>query len=105
MVAVMLREHAAGRQAIAAVAANLAAAADDEQARAALADGLAQYAQLLRMHIDKEDDVLFPLAEHLADEQVRRRPATEFARVQDERVGKTRAEYRQLAAELAGARS
>ncbi len=60
-VGVMLAEHEEGRRLLAAMTGDDAAAAG-EAARA--------YAALLRGHIDKENSVLFPMAEHvLADEE------------------------------------
>ena len=99
----MLSEHDAGRQAIRGIAENLPAAEADEQARTAVADNLAAYARLLRMHIHKENDVLFPLADRLLDEANRERIAAEFERVERERTGGvTHDAYERLAKQLAG---
>jgi hemerythrin-like domain-containing protein len=103
IVAVMLSEHDAGRQAIRAIAENLPAADTDEQARTTVADNLAAYARLLRMHIHKENEVLFPLADRLLDEANRERIAAEFERVEQERAGGvTHDDYERLAKQLAG---
>lgn len=106
MVMVMLSEHETGRQAIRTIVENLPAVAIDEQARASVAENLALYAQLLRVHIKKENDVLFPLADRLLDEEEGQRMAAEFERVEEERAGGvTHEQYRRLAEELASSSS
>jgi hemerythrin-like domain-containing protein len=103
IVAVMLSEHDAGRQAIRGITENLPAADADERARTAVADNLAAYARLLRMHIHKENDVLFPLADRLLNETNRQRIAAEFERIEKERAGGVTHEgYERLARQLAG---
>lgn len=102
----MLSEHEAGRQAIRGIAENLPAAETDEQARMAVADNLAADARLLHMHIHKENEVLFPLAERLLNDDDRQRMAAEFERVEQERTGgKTHEMYERLAKQLAGEES
>jgi hemerythrin-like domain-containing protein len=58
-IAVMLEEHAAGRALIRAMGAD---------APASQAEAARRYAELLRRHIEKENDVLFPLADALLDD-------------------------------------
>jgi hemerythrin-like domain-containing protein len=74
-IAVMLAEHAQGRALIAAIAEGIGAA------RAAAAR---DYVDLLRAHIDKENDVLFPLADAVIDEQLMQTVRREFEAVEIE---------------------
>ena len=67
---VMLEEHAEGRALMAAMAAGPAAA------RAAAARG---YVRLLREHIAKENEILFPLADAVLDDAAQAALLREFA--------------------------
>ena len=90
-VSVMLAEHETGRVFVRAIDENLPRAAAevpvDEAARTAVADNLALYAELLRMHIHKENEVLFPLAERTLDDETKHALAAEFERVEAEETG------------------
>jgi hemerythrin-like domain-containing protein len=68
-VGVMLAEHERGRALMRAMDAG------DPRSRA---EAARDYVQLLREHIDKENGVLFPLAEAVLDEPVRQTLAREF---------------------------
>lgn len=71
-VAAMLMEHDAGRNFVRAMeAAAQAAMAGDIGQNAAVAENALGYAALLREHIAKENDILYPLAERLLPETVR----------------------------------
>ena len=74
-VAVMLAEHAEGRGLLEAMRAG-------EPARRT--EAARRYVQLLRDHIDKENGVLFPLAEAVLEEGVQHRLAREFETVEAE---------------------
>jgi hemerythrin-like domain-containing protein len=102
-VSVMLREHDQGRAYIRAINEALPkAAAGDAQATQAVADGLAGYAALLRTHIAKENQVLFPLAEQSLSVQDKARLAREFDRVEQEETGVgVHEKYHDLAHEIA----
>lgn len=69
-IGVMLAEHQQGRDLIAAMAST------DGAPRAASAR---RYGELLRAHILKENEVLFPMADAVLDETARQRLAREFA--------------------------
>jgi hemerythrin-like domain-containing protein len=112
-VSVMLAEHETGRGFISAVDGNLprtaaagaagASAGDTAAAaaRAAVAESLALYAELLRMHIHKENEVLFPLAERTLDDEAKQTLAAEFERVEAEETGAgVHERYHELAHEL-----
>ena len=86
-VSVMLSEHDAGRQAVAAITGALPKVEADAAARTVVAENLGLYAQLLRLHINKENNVLFPLADRLLDDLDKRRVADEFERVEEEETG------------------
>lgn len=74
-IAVMLEEHARGRALMRAMA------AADGAARAAPAR---EYVRLLREHIDKENGVLFPLADSVLDERTVMAVARDFETVEVE---------------------
>jgi hemerythrin-like domain-containing protein len=75
-IAVMLDEHVQGRALILTMATAPAPAA---RARAAQ-----DYVRLLRDHIAKENDILWPLAEAVLDERARQAVAREFENVEAE---------------------
>ena len=100
-VSVMLSEHEAGRQAIRAIDEALPRANEDAAARAAVAENLGLYADLLRLHINKENTVLFPLADRILGG---RRPGTSGGRVRTRRAGGDR-RRRARALPRAGARA
>ncbi|HVN76049.1 MAG TPA: hemerythrin domain-containing protein [Thermoanaerobaculaceae bacterium] len=103
-VAVMLYEHEQGRAAIRAITESLPGARNgDRRAAAALADALLEYVELLRNHIFKENNVLFPMADRLlaADEQATL--AAQFDQVEAEEIGEgVHERYHELAHRLAG---
>ena len=101
-VSVLLSEHVAARGCVAAIVENLPKVESNEAARTEVADNLALYAELLRMHIHKENVVLFPLAEQVLDESEMDGLATDFARVEVEDAGAgVQERYHQMADELA----
>lgn len=75
---VMLREHEEGRAFLRAMAGG-----DDRQ----VAEAIRGYATLLRAHIDKENHVLFPMAEQVLVEEEQRVLAHAFESVEREVVG------------------
>jgi hemerythrin-like domain-containing protein len=103
-VTVMLGEHDQGRAYVRAITAALpAAAAGDEAAKMTVADNLAGYATLLRMHIEQENQVLFPFAERTLSAEDTAHLAREFERIEEEETGAGVHEiYDAMAHELAG---
>lgn len=87
-IGVMLHEHEQGRALIRAMA-----EAAEEYKRGASDAGVrwAQaargYCQLLRQHIEKENNILFVMAENLLSAEEQARLATEFDRVETEKIG------------------
>jgi hemerythrin-like domain-containing protein len=103
-VAVMLHEHEQGRAAVRAIAAALAGVkAGDREAAGALAAGLTEYAVLLRSHISKENEVLFPMADRMLSDGDQAELAEAFDKVEAEEIGPgVHERYHRLAHELAG---
>lgn len=101
-IAVMLAEHEQGR----AYARGLRAAAErwaggDDGARAEIVDHAQAYADLLRQHIAKEDNILFVMAAQILPEDVQELVLADFERVEQEHAPPgTREKYLALAAEL-----
>ncbi len=99
-VSVMLREHDEGRRHVAALAAILDRA--DPQSVEVIRQHLLAYADLLRQHIAKEDNVLYPLADRGLDAEDQRLLAEAFEKVEAEEMGAgVHEKYHQLAHELA----
>lgn len=86
----MLREHDVGREAVADMAAALDALRGGQDAGGAFHEAAASYTALLRDHISKEDEVLFPWAESIIDDDDRAQLETSFDRVESEDVGAAR---------------
>ena len=99
-IAVMLAEHDAGRAHAALMAEKATAAAWPREVREAIVDAARGYAGLLRSHIAKEDQLLYPMArQHLDAEGMH---AVDLACERHEtRAGQRVAELRALGAELA----
>jgi len=102
-VGVMLQEHEMGRSYVRVVDEALqAAAGGDEAALTRVRDGLLSYAGLLRAHIQKEDTILYPMADQALTEQDQAELAEAFERVEREEIGAgVQEKYHQLAHELA----
>ena len=91
---VMLDEHEQGRaliRAMAEAAEDYKKAVPDAGARsaaaAAWAAAAAGYAELLRQHIHKENNILFVIAENMLSPEEQQRLAAEFDRVETEKIG------------------
>ena len=71
-VAAMLMEHDLGRDYVRAMEEAAAkAAGGDTAARQTVTDNALAYAELLRNHISKEDEILYPLAERIIPDSMR----------------------------------
>lgn len=86
--AVMLREHEQGRVHVRAIAAavgetGIPAGASARKVR----DELFAYAALLRSHIDKEDNVLYPMADRLLTANEQNALTQAFERIESEEMG------------------
>ncbi|MBI5362757.1 MAG: hemerythrin domain-containing protein [Planctomycetes bacterium] len=86
--AVMLHEHELGRAAIRAMGnAVEAAKKNDASAPAAFAKHATEYTTLLREHIAKEDQILFPMAESMLTDADRADLLRQFANVEAKDIG------------------
>jgi hemerythrin-like domain-containing protein len=100
---VMLHEHEEGRRHIRAMAEAVeSAAAGDGAAVGRFADRVQSYARLLREHIFKEDNRLFPMANHALRGGDQEALLKSFGRVEQQEMGEgTHEKYLRLADELA----
>jgi hemerythrin-like domain-containing protein len=86
--ATMLHEHERGRACVRAIAEAVAGNGSPDAAAILKAkDNLAAYAHLLRAHIDKEDNVLYPMADRLLNAADQNALAEAFDRVESEEMG------------------
>ena len=84
----MLVEHDEGRGFVRAMARNASAcAAGEASARKAWSEAAHEYANLLRNHIWKENEVLFLMADRLLSSEEQSALAKEFERVEGEKIG------------------
>jgi len=97
-IAVMLHEHDEGRAHVRAIILELEEAEPD---RAEIARHLREFANLLRGHISKEDDVLYVMADQLLTPADQEELTAAFERVEREEIGEgVHEQYHQLAHEL-----
>jgi hemerythrin-like domain-containing protein len=103
-IAVMLHEHDEGRRMVRAAAAALPRAAEgDPAARATLTTNLLGYTSLLRTHIAKENNILYPMANQILTDADQTDLIAAFDRVEAEEMGEgTHERYHQLAHQWAG---
>jgi len=102
-ISVMLDEHDQGRKLVAAIKKGLSAAlAGNGAAAEALRADLLAYARLLRSHIDKEDNILYPMADSVFTAEDQRGLEEAFKKVESEEIGEgVHEKYHQLAHRLA----
>jgi hemerythrin-like domain-containing protein len=101
-IAVMLAEHEEGRRLIAAVAAALPMARGKNKASVEeVRQNLLAYIRLLRAHIDKENLILFPMADRILDDADQDRLEKEFEKVEAEEMGEgVHEKYHRMAHEI-----
>lgn len=96
-IGVMLAEHEEGREYVREMAKAAAAGSPKDFAHAAVA-----YANLLAQHIDKENNILYEMADQSLTPEQQRALEEGFERVEEERMGPEKhVEYRQLVENLA----
>jgi len=84
-IAVMLEEHDIGRAHIRAIQDSLDEAIEgDASARRTLIEQARGYIHLLRAHIQKENEILFPMAEHIFDPVAKATIHNEFAKTDNQ---------------------
>lgn len=99
-IAVMLAEHDQGRRFIADLEnANEQYAEGEESFREAIIENARDYIYLLRQHINKEDNVLYPMARNVLGQNGIEAMTREFERVEREKAG-TEEKYLKILAEL-----
>ena len=103
-IGVMLHDHEEGRRCIRGMAEGIAKyRAGEEGAEAAIVANGRAYVQLLSQHIEKENQVLFPLAERVLPRQKKQELLRQFDRLEEERIGHGRHEqFHRTLDELAG---
>lgn len=101
-IGVMLTEHEQGRAHVRALLESVAeAAAGAEQAVGSFAEQAADYVALLRQHIQKEDNVLYPMAERLFSQADDERLVEAFEAIERDEIGEgVHEKYHQWAHEL-----
>jgi len=101
-VGMMLQEHEEGRSLVRAMGTALTLIeAGDDGAEAGLFDSAGQYLWLLREHIQKEDDVLFKMADEVIPESEQRQLLESFETHEDDAMGAGAHEkYLKIATEL-----
>ncbi|HEY3296445.1 MAG TPA: hemerythrin domain-containing protein [bacterium] len=101
-VAVMLHDHETGREFVRGVAAGLELSRTGDGAAVAMVrNNLAGYINLLRMHIHKENNILFPMAARLMNPEDEARLLAEFEQVEAEDIGEgVHEKYHQMAHDL-----
>jgi hemerythrin-like domain-containing protein len=101
-IGVMLLEHDEGRRRVKAVADALPQAkGGDASALSTVSSNLLAYVQLLRAHIDKEDNILYPMADRLFTPGDQQALSEAFEKVEAEEIGEgVHERYHQLAHDL-----
>lgn len=103
-VEVMLGEHSRGRALVASMKERAAGWQMDKQATSDLGKDLFDYVALMRQHIDKENNVLFPMADKGLTPEEQESLSNEFAAVESEEMGEgVHERYHEMAHRLAGA--
>lgn len=98
----MLKEHIKGREKVKAIAEALPKAKKgDSSAIKSVKDNLFTYVQLLRGHIEREDDILFPMADRVFTAEDQEALGEAFEKVEAEEMGEgVHEKYHKLAHEL-----
>ncbi len=101
-IGVMLAEHDEGRRHIRGMVESLPAAAQGERAAVdAFVEHAHSYVGLLRQHILKEDNVLYPMAERVLTSQDDERLVAAFEKIEREEMGEgTHEKYHKWAEEM-----
>lgn len=87
-IAVMLMEHVEGRRLVGLILSNLnSLKTREEKDQTKLANSIVDYVYLLRGHIEKENNILFSMAERILTDDVNKEVITAFDKVESEEVG------------------
>ncbi len=100
-VGVMLEEHDEGRKGVQKLSQGLEKyKAGDKSAAPQVVRGARDYAYVLRNHIPKEDDILYPMADEVLSPSVHSQISEQFEAVERERMGDKRSYYLKMVDEL-----
>jgi len=104
-IGVLLQEHQTGRELVGRMNASLdGLGKGDREAESPFKEAAEDYIGLLRQHIDKENNVLFPLADQRLPQERQHRLSEQFDRLERERIGEGRHEaFHELLEDLARA--
>lgn len=92
-IGVLLHEHQTGRELIGKMSASLdGLGRASTDAKFAFKEHAESYIELLRQHIDKENNVLFPMAEERLSQERQHQMSEQFERLERERIGEGRHE-------------
>jgi hemerythrin-like domain-containing protein len=95
-IGVMFAEHAEGRQYVKELGEAIERyGGGDRTAVTALVSSARKYIALLNAHIEKENGILFPMAEEHLPERKKMELLAGFGRVDDEKIGKAKHEHMQ----------
>ncbi len=87
-IGVMLREHDLGRGYIMGLRQGIAGLkAGDQEAAASVIENIEKYSDLLTQHIDKEDHILYPMAEKSFSAAQNKTLLEGFTEIEEQRVG------------------
>ena len=102
-IGVMLMEHEMGRNFVKGMAEGLELYEKDSTSYAKFVENARGYVKLLSNHIDKEDNILYPMADSRISEKEQDLMCDEFEKVEVERIGKGKhEEFHELLKELKG---
>ncbi|MBM2817274.1 MAG: uncharacterized protein HW421_4036 [Ignavibacteria bacterium] len=101
-IGVMMEEHNAGRQCIRNIADNIdAASGGDANASKKIVSSLRDFIYLLKNHIAKEDQILYPMADNMLSQADQKELEEAFEHVRTVEIGEAvHAKYYKLAEEL-----
>lgn len=102
-VAVMLHEHVLGRNFVKGIAENLELyKKGNKSAIAGINQNMLGYAELLRNHIGKENNILFRMADNVFSEAEHQQLLSEFSKIENDRsAGNSAADYIEIIQRLA----
>jgi hemerythrin-like domain-containing protein len=106
-IAVMLKEHEFGREKLRAVeAALIQAGQGDMPAKTKIIENLTEYITMLRLHIEREDSILYPMGDKIFTEEDQKSLHEAFDKVENEEMGEgVHEKYHKLAHDLSEHRS
>ncbi len=100
-IGVMLHEHDEGRNAVRGMADSLdKAGKGDGEALHKFCQNAREFIPLLQNHIQKEDQVLFPMADHTLGEKTAATLLADFKQIEKDAGGKRHGKYGRIAADL-----